>query len=121
MVSCVTIPVSFLPKRLPLLGLTIGYIIVIHYLGFTLTTFLFMAASMLLLSNGRNVAFILVLSLAVSVAGWALLTIIPCFALLGGGSELVALAAIRLGSGRRRFIGTRRRSTNSAARVHRLR
>ena len=65
-------PLSFLPKRVALLCLTIGYIIVIHYLGFTLTTFLFMAASMLLLSNGRNVAFILALSMIVSVAGWAL-------------------------------------------------
>ena len=65
-------PLSFLPKRVALLGLTVGYIIVIHYLGFTITTFLFMAASMLLLSNGRNIAFILVLSLVVSIAGWAL-------------------------------------------------
>ena len=65
-------PLSFLPKRVALLGLTVGYIIVIHYLGFTITTFLFMAASMLLLSNGRNIAFILGLSLVVSVAGWAL-------------------------------------------------
>lgn len=65
-------PLSFLPKRLVLLGLTVGYIFVIHYLGFTLTTFLFMAASMLLLTNGRNVTFILALSLIVSVSGWAL-------------------------------------------------
>lgn len=65
-------PMSFLPKRLVLLGLTLGYIFVIQFLGFTLTTFLFMAASMLLLSNGRNIAFILILSLIVSVAGWAL-------------------------------------------------
>ncbi len=65
-------PLSFLPKRVALLCLTVGYIIVIHYLGFTITTFLFLAASMLLLSNGRNIAFILGLSLVVSVAGWAL-------------------------------------------------
>ncbi len=65
-------PVSFLPKRIVLFGLTVGYIIVIHYLGFTITTFLFMAASMLLLTNGRNIVFILGLSLVVSVAGWAL-------------------------------------------------
>lgn len=65
-------PLAFLPKRLALLALTVGYIIVIHYLGFTLTTFLFMAASMLLLTNGRNVGFILLLGAIVSVAGWAL-------------------------------------------------
>lgn len=65
-------PFSFLPKRLALLGLTIGYIIVIHYLGFTITTFLFMASSMTLLSDGRKIGFIVLLSAIVSVAGWAL-------------------------------------------------
>lgn len=65
-------PVALMPKRLVLLALTIGYIFIIHYLGFTLTTFLFMASAMALLSNGKHLAFIVGLSAAVAVAGWAL-------------------------------------------------
>ncbi len=65
-------PVSFLPKRIILFGLTIGYIVVIHYLGFTLTTFIFLAASMALLSDGRRIGFIFLLSAIVSLVGWAL-------------------------------------------------
>ena len=65
-------PRELLPKRLILFGLTLGYIYVIHLLGFTLTTFLFMAAAMALLSNGRRLGFIVALSAVMSLAGWAL-------------------------------------------------
>jgi Tripartite tricarboxylate transporter TctB family len=65
-------PLALMPKRLVLLGLTIGYIFVISYLGFTITTFLFMVTAMSLLSNGKRLTFIVGLSVAVAVAGWAL-------------------------------------------------
>jgi hypothetical protein len=65
-------PTSLLPKRFVLLALTIGYIFVISYLGFTITTFLFMASAMALLSDGKRLGFIVALSAAVAVAGWAL-------------------------------------------------
>jgi hypothetical protein len=65
-------PVALVPKRLALLALTVGYIYVIHLLGFTLTTFLFMVAAMALLSNGKRLGFIIFLSAAVALGGWAL-------------------------------------------------
>lgn len=65
-------PLAFAPKRIALLVLTVGYIIVISYLGFTITTFLFMVAAMALLAGGRRFGFILFLSAAVAMGGWAL-------------------------------------------------
>lgn len=65
-------PIGLMPKRLLLLALTVGYIVVIPYLGFTLTTFLFMASAMALLADGRRLGFIVGLSAAVAVGGWAL-------------------------------------------------
>lgn len=65
-------PRSYIPKRLALLGLTIGFIFFVQYLGFTITVFLFLSSAMLLLSNGRKKVFILSLSAILSIAGWAL-------------------------------------------------
>jgi hypothetical protein len=65
-------PVALLPKRLVLLALTVGYIFVIDYLGFTITTFLFMVAAMALLADGKRLGFIVALSAAVALGGWAL-------------------------------------------------
>lgn len=65
-------PRVLLPKRLILLGLTLAYIWLIHILGFTITTFLFNAAAMALLTNGKRLLFIILLSASVAVAGWAL-------------------------------------------------
>ena len=47
-------PYEILPKRLAFIGLTLGYLVVIEWLGFTLTTFLFMVSSMYVLGNGRR-------------------------------------------------------------------
>jgi len=47
-------PYDILPRRLGFIGLTLGYLVVIHWLGFTLTTFLFLAGSMLLLGGGKR-------------------------------------------------------------------
>lgn len=47
-------PYDILPKRIGFMLLTVGYLVGIEWLGFTLTTFVFMAASMLLLGGGRR-------------------------------------------------------------------
>ena len=65
-------PISLLPKRLILLGLTLAYIWLIHVLGFTITTFLFMSTAMALLTDGKRFWFIVMLSASLSLAGWAL-------------------------------------------------
>ena len=65
-------PLALLPKRLMLLALTVGYIYIIHLLGFTLTTFLFMLAAMALLADGKRLGFITLLSAVVALGGWAL-------------------------------------------------
>lgn len=63
---------SFLPTRLGLFGVTIGYIVVIHWFGFTLTTFLFLALSMLLLSGLQKLRFVLLLAASLALGGWLL-------------------------------------------------
>jgi hypothetical protein len=47
-------PYDILPKRLGFIGLSLGYLVAMEWLGFTLTTFLFMGSSMYLLGNGRR-------------------------------------------------------------------
>lgn len=68
-------PVSYIPKRLILLALTIGYIYLVHWGGFTLTTFAFLCLAMLTLSNGRRKGLILWLSAALAVGGWLLFVV----------------------------------------------
>ena len=65
-------PRSFIVKRLGLLGLTLGYIVLVDYGGFTLTTFAFLTLAMLLLSGGRNKRFILILSGGLALGGYLL-------------------------------------------------
>ena len=65
-------PRPFLPKRLALFGLTLGFIVFIEWGGFTLTTFAFMALAMLLLSEGRNRGLILILSGIMAFGGYLL-------------------------------------------------
>ncbi len=65
-------PTSYIPKRLALLGLTLGFIFFVQYLGFTITVFLFLSGSMLLLSNGKKKVFIISLAAILSLGGWAL-------------------------------------------------
>ena len=56
-------PRSFIPKRLALLSLTLGFIYFVEWLGFTLTVFAFLSLAMLLLSGGKKKG------LAFSIAG----------------------------------------------------
>lgn len=65
-------PKNYIPKRLALLALTIGFVFFVQYLGFTITVFLFLSLSMLLLSNGQKKVFILSLAAVLSLAGWGL-------------------------------------------------
>jgi hypothetical protein len=65
-------PVSLIPKRLCLLGLTLSFILFVEYLGFTITTFLFLCLSMLLLNGGRNKGTAILIAAILSLAGWAL-------------------------------------------------
>ncbi len=65
-------PRNLMVKRLGLLALTVGYIYVVHWGGFTLTTFVFLAASILLLRDGRDRGFVLALSAALALGGYLL-------------------------------------------------
>jgi hypothetical protein len=65
-------PVSFIPRRIALAALTIGYIVFIHWGGFTLTTFAFLALAMLVLNEGRRKGLILILSAVFALGGWLL-------------------------------------------------
>ena len=63
-------PAGLLPTRLALLAITAAYLVLIEWGGFTLTTFAFLLAAMLLLNRGRRAGFIVGLSLAVSLGGY---------------------------------------------------
>ncbi len=58
--------------RLGLVVTTVAYCILIGQLGFTLTTFLFLAASMLILGRGNRPVLIILSSAVISLCGWAL-------------------------------------------------
>lgn len=57
--------------RIGLLATTVAYCIFIDRFGFTLTTFLFLAISMLILSKGKNAGFIAMVSAVMALVGWA--------------------------------------------------
>jgi hypothetical protein len=65
-------PRTFLGKRLALFALTLGFIVVVDWAGFTLTTLVFLSLAMLVLSGGRKIGFILALSTALSIGGYLL-------------------------------------------------
>ena len=65
-------PVSFIPRRIALAALILGYIALIRWGGFTLTTFVFLALAMLLLNEGRRKGLILILSAVFAIGGWLL-------------------------------------------------
>ena len=51
---------------------TLGYCLLINWLGFTLTTFLFLAISMLILARGQRAGLIVLVSGILALGGWAL-------------------------------------------------
>lgn len=64
-------PLHYLPRRLGLLALTVAYVVVLEWGGFTLTTAAFLYAAMLLLGGWRVRWTALWLSLAYSLGGYA--------------------------------------------------
>jgi len=69
-------PVAVAPKRLIVLLLAIGYVTVIEWLGFTLTTFVFLAAAMLVLNEGRRIGLVLGLAAGLALGGWILFVVL---------------------------------------------
>jgi hypothetical protein len=65
-------PQAILPKRAGLLALTLGYLLVIPFLGFTITTFVYLAASMLLLGARQRPLVTVGLAAAIALAGYLL-------------------------------------------------
>jgi len=63
-------PYSILPTKLIYIGLIIGYLIAIEWFGFTLSTFLFLASSMMLLNEGKNKRFTIALAAILSLIGY---------------------------------------------------
>ena len=57
--------------RLGLMAVTLLYIVFIEWSGFTLTTFAFLMAAMLILTRGRNKTLIVTLSAVMSLGGYA--------------------------------------------------
>lgn len=57
--------------RVGLLITTVGYTVLIDRMGFTLTTFLFLSLSMIILSKGKRPVFIAAISGAMALGGWA--------------------------------------------------
>lgn len=68
-------PRSFIVKRVLLFALTVGYIVVIRWLGFTLTTFLFLLVSILILNDGKRPALVLALAVVLALSGWLLFVV----------------------------------------------
>jgi len=69
-------PRAVVPKRLALFGLALGYMVVIPWLGFTLTTFAFLAGAMLLLNEGQNKRLAFGLAALLALVGWLLFIIV---------------------------------------------
>ena len=65
-------PVSFIPRRIALAALTIGYSVFIGWAGFTLTTFVFLALAMLVLNEGRRKGLIFTMAAVFAIGGWLL-------------------------------------------------
>jgi hypothetical protein len=67
-------PSWVLPRRLALLGLTLGYLVGLAYLGFTLTSFLFLFLGMTVLSDSRGdirrIFHFSIVSAVLSLTGW---------------------------------------------------
>lgn len=68
-------PRAVAPKRAALFALTLGYIFFIDWVGFTITTFLFLCLGMLVLSEGRNKRLIVGLAAGLSVGGYLLFVV----------------------------------------------
>ncbi len=68
-------PRNYVNLRLALFALTVGYIAVISFLGFTITTFLFLVLAMLLLNRGRRAKLSVSLAAILSIGGYLLFVV----------------------------------------------
>ena len=70
-------PIAILPKRILLFFLTLGYVACLDWAGFTITTFVFLALAMMLLSGRerKNKRVILILSGALAIGGYLLFVV----------------------------------------------
>jgi len=59
-------------RRLILFGLTLGFMLLIDVLGFTITTFLFLGSAMLLLSEGRHPGRVIGIAFGAALGGYLL-------------------------------------------------
>ena len=69
-------PTGLLPQRAALFALTIGSLLVMSTVGFTLTSMVFLSAAMLLLNRGRNPIRIVVLAIGLSVVWFIVFVLI---------------------------------------------
>ena len=69
-------PVRMLPQRLILFALTLASIIVMPWIGFTLTSMLFLIAGILMLNNGRNVPRVIAMSVVLSILWFVLFVLV---------------------------------------------
>lgn len=69
-------PYDILPRRLGFMALSIGYLIVMPWLGFTLTTFVFMAASILVLGSGRRPVAAIVSALVMAAVAFGVFVLL---------------------------------------------
>ncbi len=68
-------PRSLLSMRIGLLMMTIGYVIIIRWAGFTLTTGVFLFGAMLILGRGRRKRLIAMVSIALALSGYLLFVV----------------------------------------------
>jgi hypothetical protein len=68
-------PTGAIPKRLLLFALMVGYIFVIDWVGFIITTFLFLTFAMLLLTDGKHRRLIVSLSATLAIGGYLLFVV----------------------------------------------
>lgn len=69
-------PVGMLPQRLILFALTLGSLIFIPWLGFTLTSILFLSSATLLLTKGRGALRIVVVAVILSISWFVLFVLV---------------------------------------------
>jgi hypothetical protein len=69
-------PIALLPKRAVFALLTLAYLVLIQWLGFTLSTFGFLALSMILLAGGRHKARSLLAAAGMALIGFAVFIVL---------------------------------------------
>ena len=69
--SNILAPRHILKKRTAYVGLCLFYLLAIEWVGFTLTTFLFLWSAMVLLNDGNRIGFSVVMATIMAMVGYA--------------------------------------------------